>query len=284
MTANNTFAYTLIDRGLRYLIHKIIDIVQADQFMEATCCNDLLQKILEFHDLQIAEESQISGQSLVHFYFNDIICDQTCSHSDFLDYSTPCQNCRCEFCPPLLLRTFFFDYTTSPPDLVDIENSVTNGIPNWFLTGPIPLKYLSWFKVLNLMQGYWNSHMSTRRYHMQDVIILWGQLFSYFNTSYPIDMTRFDPLLLLPSLNEPALKMSSWDFVRSFSMSSLVGSGEPFSSGAKMWAYLSYLVIFNKFPRSMDTDNLLWELSYILDLPWFDNLCKEYCEALNLTE
>jgi len=125
MTANNKFAYILIKRGLRYLIHKIIDFTETDPFMAATCCDHLLQKTLEFHDPQTAEECQILGHSLVHFYFNDIICNQTCSHSYPSDQGTPCQNCRCDSFPPILLRTFFFDYTTSPPDLMDIADSVS---------------------------------------------------------------------------------------------------------------------------------------------------------------
>jgi len=121
--------------------------------------------------------------------------------------------------------------------------------------------------------------MTITRYRIPHVITLWNQLLAHFNTFYPVNI---DPLLLLPSLNEPGLDENSWDLVSSFSNSSLVGCDKPFPSGAMVRAYLSFLAVYKKFPHSMDSDNFLWELSYVLDLPWFNDLCKEYCEILNL--
>ena len=143
----------------------------------------------------------------------NLICDETCSHLHPAQ-DTPCQNCHCDSCPSILTRTFFFDYTQSPPDLVDITDSVSNGVPNWFSTSPLPVQYLAWFRVSHLMQHFWKAHITTTCYHIPHVITLWNQLLVHFNTFYPV---HTDPLLLLPGLNEPGLNENSWELVSSFS-------------------------------------------------------------------
>jgi len=101
---------------------------------------------------------------------------------------------------------FYIDYTRLPPDLVDITDSVTNGVPKGFTTGPLPLQYLAWFRVTHLMQPFWRAHMTLTRYHIPHVITLWNQLLAHFHTFYP---DNIDPLLLLPSMNEPGLDENS---------------------------------------------------------------------------
>jgi len=155
---------------------------------------------------------------------------------------------------------------------------MNGGVPNWFATSPISLKNLAWFRVLLQMQPCWKSKTTTNRYHIPQLIALWDQLLWRFPSFY------VDPLLLLPSLSEPGINKTSCDLVTAFSNSPLVGSDRPFSSGAQMWAYLTYLIIYQKFPRCFTSDNLLWELSYIVDLQWLNALCKDYCQMFNLSE
>jgi len=265
MAAKNKSAHILLKRGLRYLIERIIDSVQSDPFVEATFCEYLVNKILQHHDPKIAEQCQTQGRSLIHFYFDDLICNQHFSHFTLSAQYTSCQNCRCHLRTPILCRTFFLDNTKSPAGVIDVQDTINQGVPKWFSTSPISLKHLAWLKVLHLMQPFWKSRMSANRYHIHEVITLWDLLLTQFHWTYPVGYVLIDPLLLLPSYNEPGLNSSSWDLVTSFSKSSLVGVDEPFSSGAKMWVYLSFLAIYRKFPRSMDSDNLLWELSNVID-------------------
>jgi len=157
MAANNNFAYILIRHGLRYLSGRIIDSIQTDASMEASCCDDLLQKILQFHDPIWAELCRVSGNSLIPFYFHNLICDETCSHLHDPAQTIPCQNCYCDLCPSILHRTFFLDYTRLPPDLVDITDSVTNGVPKGLRLVHFHYNTSAWFRVTHLMQPFWRK-------------------------------------------------------------------------------------------------------------------------------
>jgi len=115
--------------------------------------------------------------------------------------------------------------------------------------------------------------MSSPHHHLPHVTVLLDRLTQYFSRSYSVEILEFDPLMILPSYNEPGINHSYWDFVTSFLRSPLVRLDKPFPTGAIMWAYLCFLVVYRKFPHRLDTDNL----SNVIDLPWFKCMCREYC-------
>jgi len=213
------------------IIHKIIDSIQKDPNMEATCCDDLVNKILQYYEPNVAQQCENEGKSLIQFYFGHLLCTQHCSHFTIADQYTHCQNCHCDFCTPILCRTFFWDMTKSPAEVIDVQDTINQGIPNWFSTSPISLKHLSWLTVLKLMQSFWQSRRTTNCYHIHQVVTLWDLMLVEFPWNYPV---HIDPLLLIPGYNEPGVVSSSWDLVASFSRSSLVGGvTNPFLQGHK---------------------------------------------------
>jgi len=106
MSANNKFAYILLKRSLRYLMHRIIDSIQENPSMEATSCSHLVHQILHYYDPKVAEECKISNTSFAQHYFNNLICNGNCSH-EHVSMDDHCLNCRCAHSSPTISRTFF---------------------------------------------------------------------------------------------------------------------------------------------------------------------------------
>ena len=240
---------------------------------------DIEVRLCEFLVLLLVQDTVFESDSYHEAIdgFHHLFCNNLCIQKCILYPERRC-TCQCIHNHVASRRTFYLVGTGSNRVVIDVNREVENPAISFTWT-PRPLRYLTWFILLDPVRHYFHNRIPDAPYHL----VQWRNTREQFSELLPTNV-RSAATYLVPSLNEPYDNISFETIWQLGSSHWVRFPTSPFMNEYELWSFLRHVIINRRLPRTPFTPYLFRRLGDIIHIPHLAQFCRERLQSLRIPD